>query len=267
VGPLPQRGVQVNFLSQAATFLTTSAHWSGSNGIPALLLSQVKLSVVAVVCATLAGVGLGCILGHTGRGSFAVLNAANAARAIPSFALIILLAIQPAIARLQESGFVAASIAMFALAVPPILTNTYIGIREVPPEIRSAALAMGMKPGQMLWKVELPLARPLILAGARTAAVEVVATATLAAYVGYPDLGTYIFTGLAVNSNVETFSGAFLVAIVALGVDSLMAWGGRALTPAGLRNAGAHKDTPALRYRALGRIPVVRAQGNPSKPA
>jgi osmoprotectant transport system permease protein len=267
VGPLPKCGVPVNFLSQAATFLTSGANWSGSNGIPALLLSQVKLSVVAVVCATLAGVGLGSLLGHTGRGSFAVLNAANAARAIPSFALIILLAIQPAIAKLQESGFVAASIAMFALAVPPILTNTYIGVREVAPEVRSAALAMGMRPGQLLWRVELPLARPLILAGARTAAVEVVATATLAAYVGYPDLGTYIFTGLAVNSNVETFSGAFLVAVVALAVDSLMAAAGRALTPAGLRGSGAHKDTPALRYRALGRIPVVRAQGGTSKPA
>ena len=196
-----------------------------------------------------------------------MLNAANAARAIPSFALIILLAIQPAIARLQESGFVAASIAMFALAVPPILTNTYIGVREVSPEVRSAALAMGMKPRQLLWRVELPLAVPLILAGARTAAVEVVATATLAAYVGYPDLGTYIFTGLAVNSNVETFSGAILVAVVALAVDSLMAAAGRALTPAGLRSAGTHKDLPALRYRALGRIPIVRTQGSPSKPA
>jgi osmoprotectant transport system permease protein len=172
--------------------------------------------------------------------------------------LIILLAIQPAIARLQESGFVAASIAMFALAVPPILTNSYIGVREVDPAVRSAALAMGMKPGQLLRRVELPLAMPLILAGARTAAVEVVATATLAAYVGYPDLGTYIFTGLAINSNVETFSGALLVAIVALAVDTLMAAAGRALTPVGLR---ARPDSRALRYRALGRIPVIRAQG------
>ena len=248
----------MNFLSQVATFLTSGSRWSGSNGIPALLASQVKLSVVAVACATIAGVGLGALLGHTGRGSFAVLNAANAARAIPSFALIILLAIQPAIARLQESGFVAASIAMFALAVPPILTDSYIGVREVDPAVRSAALAMGMKPGQLLRRVELPLAMPLILAGARTAAVEVVATATLAAYVGYPDLGTYIFTGLAINSNVETFSGALLVAIVALAIDTLMARAGRALTPVGLRS---RQDSRALRYRSLGRIPVVRAQG------
>jgi osmoprotectant transport system permease protein len=127
---------------------------------------------------------------------------------------------------------------------------------------------MGMKPGQLLRQVELPLAMPLILAGARTAAVEVVATATLAAYVGYPDLGTYIFTGLAVNSNVETFSGAFLVAIVALGVDTLMALAGRSLTPTGLRAAGRQNESPALRYRALGRIPVVRAQGaGPAKSA
>jgi osmoprotectant transport system permease protein len=247
----------MNFLSEATQFLTSGAHWTGSNGIPSLLASQLKLSAVAVVAAVAVGIGAGSILGHTGRGSFAVINAANAARAIPSFALIILLAIQPAIARLQESGFVAASLTMFALAVPPVLTNAYVGVRGVDPAVRSAALAMGMKPGQLLRQVELPLALPLILAGARTAAVEVVATATLAAYVGYPDLGTYIFTGLAINDNVETFSGAFLVAVVALGVDTLMAAAGRALTPKGMRTTSR-----ARHYRGLGAdATTVRAHG------
>jgi osmoprotectant transport system permease protein len=144
---------------------------------------------------------------------------------------------------------------MFALAVPPVLTNTYVGVRGVDPAVRSAALAMGMKPTQLLRQVELPLALPLILAGARTAAVEVVATATLAAYVGYPDLGTYIFTGLAINNNVETFAGAFLVAAVALVVDTLMVTGGRALTPKGMRTTSR-----AARYRGLGAdVTTVRA--------
>jgi len=242
----------MNFVSRVVDFLTSGTNWSGPNGIPALLASQLKLSAVAVVAAVLAGVGAGSLLGHSGRGSFAVLNATNAARAIPSFALIILLAIQPAIARLQDSGFVAASVTMFALAVPPVLTNTYVGVREVDPAIRSAALAMGMKPTQLLRQVELPLALPLILAGARTAAVEVVATATLAAYVGYPDLGTYIF-----NNNAETFAGAALVAAVALGIDTLMAAAGRAFTPKGMRTT-----TRVSRYRGSGAsLKAARAQG------
>ena len=247
----------MNFVSRVVDFLTSGTNWSGPNGIPALLASQLKLSAVAVVAAVLAGVGAGSLLGHSGRGSFAVLNATNAARAIPSFALIILLAIQPAIARLQDSGFVAASVTMFALAVPPVLTNTYVGVREVDPATRSAALAMGMKPTQLLRQVELPLALPLILAGARTAAVEVVATATLAAYVGYPDLGTYIFTGLAINNSVETFAGAALVAAVALGIDTLMAAAGRAFTPKGMRTT-----TRVSRYRGSGAsLKAARAQG------
>ena len=247
----------MNFVSQVARFLTDGANWSGSGGVPALFLAQLKLSAVAVFAAVLVGVALGTALGHSGRGSFVVLNAANAARAIPSFALITLLAIQPSIARLQQGGFVAASIAMFALAVPPVLTNAYVGVRDIDPAVRSAALAMGMKPLQLFRVVELPLALPLIMAGARTAAVEVVATATLAAYVGYSDLGTFIFSGLALRDDVETFTGALLVALLALGVDLLMAAAGRALTPAGMK-AGAR----TARDAALGADEVAAgAQG------
>lgn len=225
----------MNFLSQVATFFTTSTNWTGSNGIVALLVEQAKLSAVAVVAAIIAGVGAGALLGHSGRGSFAVVNAANAARAVPSFALLTLIAIQPAVVQLREGGFITAVITMFALAVPPILTNAYVGVRDIDPAVRSAALAMGMTPGQLLRQVELPLALPLVMAGIRTAAVEVVATATLAAYVGVSDLGTYIFTGLATRNNVETFSGALLVAVLALIVDLVLATTARALTPVGLR--------------------------------
>ncbi len=237
----------MTFVSQVARFFTNGSNWSGPEGILALLANQLKLSAAAVVAALVVGVALGSLLGHSRKGGFVVVNAANAARAIPSFALITLLAIQPAIAGLQEGGFIAASIAMFALAVPPVLTNAYVGVRDVDPAVRSAALAMGMTPGQLLRQVELPLALPMIMAGARTAAVEVVATATLAAYVGYSDLGTYIFTGLALRDDTETFAGALLVAVVALGIDVLMAAASRALTPAGVRNG-----TAAARGRGAG---------------
>jgi len=245
LGPDEAGRPEMSFVSQVAQFLTSGANWSGTNGIPDLLASQLEVSVVAVVAALVAGVGTGALLGHSGRGSFAVVNAANAARAVPSFALVTLLAIQPAIVNIQQGGLVAALIAMFALAVPPVLTNAYVGVREVDPDVRSAALAMGMKPLQVLRKVELPLAMPLIMAGARTAAVEVVATATLAAYVGFSDLGTYIFTGLALRDNAETFSGALLVALVALGVDGAMAGIGRAVT----RRAATTRVAPGATTR------------------
>jgi osmoprotectant transport system permease protein len=240
----------MGFLNQVAHFFATGSNWTGSGGIIDQLVGQVELSAVAITAAVVVGAPLGALMGHSGRGSFVVVNAANAARAVPSFALLTLLAIQPAIVRLQDGGFVAAAIAMFALAVPPVLTNAYIGVREVDPAVRSAALAMGMKPGQVLRRVELPLAAPLLMAGVRTAAVEVVATATLAAYVNFTDLGNYIISGLANQDDVETFCGAVLVAALALLVDLAMAGAGRLLTPAavarparrvpggGLRGAG-----------------------------
>ncbi len=237
----------MNFFSQVAQFLTTSSNWTGTNGFLAQLGRQIELSAVAVVAAVLAGVGLGAFLGHTGRGSFVVLNSANAARAIPSFALVTLIAIQPGIVRLQQGGFVAAAITMFALAVPPILTNAYVGVRDVDPAVRSAAVAMGMTPRQVLRQVEIPLALPVVMAGVRTASVEVVATATLAAYVGVADLGFNIFAGLDTRNNAETFSGALMVAVLALLVDLLLAGAARAVTPEGTR-----RTTRAARQRGTG---------------
>jgi osmoprotectant transport system permease protein len=190
------------------------------------------------------------------------VNAGNAARAIPSLALLILLVLQPSIS-LTASGFLASFLALFALAVPPILTNAYVGVREVDPEVRSAARGMGMSAPQILWRVEAPLALPLVMAGVRTAAVEVVATATLAAFVSYVDLGTYIFAGLATQNHVETFSGGLLVAILALVTDLVLAAVQRAVTPEGLRRSGH-----AARTRGVGADAVtVRQAAGASAPS
>ncbi len=134
------------------------------------------------------GGGIGLVLGHTGRGGLVAVNAANAARAVPSLALLTLFAIVPWIS-LSWGGFLAAFLALVVLAIPPILTNTYVGIREVDADVRDAAKAMGLTGGQVLRTVELPLAVPVLMAGIRTASIEVVATSTLAAYVSYSDLG------------------------------------------------------------------------------
>jgi osmoprotectant transport system permease protein len=222
----------MTLLWHVVRFFGVGANWTGPEGILAQLYGQLAVSFVAVVAAVLTGAGLGCYLGHVGKGGFIALNSANAARAIPSFALLTLLAIQPIFVDQREGGYLATVIAMWALAVPVVLTNAYTGIRGVQAPVRTAAVAMGMTPLQVLWRVELPLAMPLIMAGARTAAVEVVATA----YVGYGDLGTYIFTGLATSDDVKTLVGAILVAALALVVDRLMVLAQR-LTNARLTNA------------------------------
>lgn len=226
----------MSLLSQVADYLTTWSNWEGSGyntGLFTQLKEQLELSAVAVVVASLTGVSLGAWLGHRGRGGFLAVNGSNAARAIPSLALLTLLAIQPVFANASLGYLAVAVITMWALAVPPVLTNAYTGVREVQAPVRSAAEAMGMSGPQVLYKVELPLAMPLIMAGVRTAAVEIVATATLAAYVGVNDLGSAIFQGLNTQDDAEAFSGALLVAVLALLVDQLLAWAGRAFVPSG----------------------------------
>jgi osmoprotectant transport system permease protein len=225
----------MHFIESVVHWFTTSANWTGPNGILQLFYNQAKLSAAVVVGALIVGGGLGVILGHTGRGGLVAVNAANAFRAVPTLALLTLLAIQPDIS-LTWSGFLASWIALFILAVPPILTNTYVGMRNVDGDVRDAAKAMGLSGAQVLGRVEAPLALPFIMAGVRTASIEVVATSTLAAYVSYSDLGTFVISGLNGQDNVEAFGGAILVAVlaamVAVGLGLVQRW----LTPLPMRH-------------------------------
>jgi len=227
----------MHFISQVFHWFGESSNWTGANGIPELFWHQAELSLAVVAGAIVLGGGLGVVLGHTGRGGLVAVNAANAARAVPTLALLTLLAIQPSIS-LKWDGFLASFIALVVLAIPPVLTNTYVGMREVDADARDAAMAMGLTGGQVLRGVELPLALPFVMAGIRTASIEVIATSTLAAYVSYTDLGTYVIAGLNSQDNVEAFCGALLVvvmaALVAVGFSLLL----RALTPAPLRRPG-----------------------------
>lgn len=223
-----------HFLDRVGHWLTTGSHWTGPTGIPELVWRQVLLSLVVVAAAVVVGGGIGLVLGHAGRGGLVAVNAANAARAVPSLALLTLFAILPAIS-LKWGGFLAASLALVILAIPPILTNTYVGMREVDADVKEAARAMGLTGGQVLWRVELPLAVPFLMAGVRTAAIEVVATSTLAAYVSYSDLGTPVIAGLNTNDSVEAFSGALLVVLLAVAVALGLGVVQRRLTPIPLR--------------------------------
>jgi osmoprotectant transport system permease protein len=239
-----------HFVASVAGWFTTSANWSGSTGVPELVWRQAELSLAVVTGAIVIGGGIGLVLGHTGRGGLVAVNAANAARAIPSLALLTLFAIVPWIS-LRWGGFLAAFLALVALAIPPILTNTYVGMREVDADVRDAARAMGMTGRQVLQNVELPLAVPFVMAGIRTASIEVVATSTLAAYVSYSDLGTPVISGLNTNNTVEAFAGALLVALlaalVALGLGVLQ----RAFTPRPLRPRTRTAPVMAARTGAM----------------
>ncbi len=209
-----------HFLHEVISWFGDGSNWNGADGvnIPVFFVHQVYLSAVVIVVAVVLGSGLGLVLGHTGRGGLVAVNAANAFRAVPTLALLTLLAIWKVVSTSGHgfpTGFPAAGLALVVLAIPPILTNTYVGIREVDPDVREAARAMGLTGRQVLGRVELPLALPFIMAGIRTSAVEVVATATLAAETGYSDLGSPIAAGLNTGDSVEAFGGALLVVVTA----------------------------------------------------
>jgi osmoprotectant transport system permease protein len=200
----------MNVVNEVIAWLTDPAQWSGPDGIPVRTLQHLWYSVLATVIAAAIALPIGVYIGHTGRGAVFAVNLTNLGRAIPSLGIIILMF------TVFGFGIAPVLITLFALAIPPIVTNSYIGVRSVDPDVRQAAEGMGMRGRQVLWQVELPMAMPLIMAGIRTSAVQVVATATLAAFVGLGGLGRYLIDGLAQRDLAEVVGGAILVAVLSL---------------------------------------------------
>ncbi len=163
-------------LGDVVDWFADPEHWSGPGGVPTRVLEHLGLTAAALGIACAVAVPLALWLGHTGRGGVLAVNLANVGRAVPTFAVLVLLAIGP-----LGFGPAATITALVLFAVPPILTNGYVGMREVDRDVVEAARGMGLSGWQLLRKVEVPLAVPLLAAGFRTAAVQVVATATLAA--------------------------------------------------------------------------------------
>jgi osmoprotectant transport system permease protein len=217
----------MGFLGDVASFLTDGANWHGQEGIPTLFLQHLQLTLVSVAFAALIALPIGVVVGHLRRGGAIAINIANIGRALPALALLILAVRWVGVGKpeglLRIVQSVPAFIAMVALAVPPMVANSYVGVASVEDDIRQAARGMGMSGRQVLARVELPLAMPLIWAGIRTATIAVVATATLAAYVDSGGFGRYIVDGFAVNDNVKVFAGGFLVALLAIGLELLLA--------------------------------------------
>ena len=208
----------MNFLGRVVDWFTTAAHWQGDTGVPHRLLEHMQISLAAVLTAALIALPIGVGLGHLRRGGVLATNVANVGRALPSLALLIVFQ------GIFGIGTKTAYAAMVALALPPMLTNSYVGMRDVDRDVREAAKGMGMSGRQTLWRVELPMAAPLILAGVRTAAVNVIATATLAAIVAGGGLGRFIVDGLAQQDSPQVFAGALLVAVLSIVTDAVLGW-------------------------------------------
>ena len=229
---------RTNLLVDTLRWFADPAHYSGRDAVQVRILEHLELSGLAVVVATAIALPIGCYLGHTGRLAFVGLNVANIGRALPSLALLAF-GLVIAISLGLGLGFWPTVFALVPLAIPPILTNSYVAIREVDRDIVDAARGMGLSDIGILRVVELPLALPLMLAGIRTAAVNVVATATLGALVAGGALGRFIVDGLALQEYDRLFAGALLVAALAIGVEVAFAtFKGRSVSP-GLRSRAA----------------------------
>lgn len=205
------------------TWLTSAQNWGGSFGIGNRLAQHVGYSLLVVAIAAVIAIPLGLWVGHTGRGRWLV-SATNAARAVPTLGLLFALALWVGPHIPGRAAFVVPSvIALVLLAIPPILAGTYAGVEAVDPAARDAAKGIGMTPRQVLARVELPCALPLLWSGLRSAVLQVIATATIAAYIGLGGLGRFLIDGLAQADYAQTAGGAILVCLLALVADGVLA--------------------------------------------
>ena len=204
-------------MGSAISWLTTSDNWGGSSGIWQRLLEHLRYSAIALVIAAFIAVPVGLLIGHTGKGSGFVIGTTGAVRAIPTLGLLILLN------KLQPLALWPVEAALVVLAVPPILANTAAGVAAVDAGARDAAVGIGMNGRQTLWRVEVPLALPLILSGIRSASLQVIATATVAAYTGLGGLGRLVLDGYDTQNLGKAYGGSVLVVVLALLIEGLYA--------------------------------------------
>jgi osmoprotectant transport system permease protein len=219
----------VNVLHFVQAFFSDGAHWHGEDGIPARVTEHILYSLEALAIAAGIGLPVGLVTGHYGRGGNALALIATAARALPTFGLLLL------VVTWFGFGLTPVMVPLVALAVPPILVPTYEAVRSVDPSPVDAARGMGMSEPRVLLQVELPVALPLVLSGLRTAAIQIVSTATIAAYVSFGGLGRYIIDGLYQKDYEKVVGGATLVAALALATLVVFWAAARAAVSPGVR--------------------------------
>ncbi len=211
-------------MSGMITFLTTGSHWHGEDGVPHRLLEHLGYSFGALLLVMLIGLPLGLYVGHTGRGAVAIAGTANALRAVPTLGLLIYVVIAISGSLPSRITYLGPSLlVLVVLGIPAVLSNTYAGVQNVDPAARDAAKGMGMTGSQVLWRVEVPNALPLIISGIRNAMLQIVATATIAAYVSLGGLGRFILDGQQQRDYPQMAAGAVLVAALAIVLDLLFA--------------------------------------------
>ena len=241
----------MDFFSEVMGWFVDPANWSGPDGVPVRLGEHLVLAGIPLLVAVAIALPVGLYIGHTGRLSGLAINLSNIGRAIPTLAILViawLLLSRPLVevGLRRDAAEITTGLAMAALALPPIVTNTYVGLSAVDRDLVEAARGMGMTGRQVLLRVELPVALTVVLAGLRTAAVQVVATATLGAVVGTGGLGRYLIDGIAQRRYEEMFAGAMLVSLLAVLTELLFAWLQRRTLSPGLRGgAGPELREPA----------------------
>ncbi len=200
-------------------FLLDGSNWAWSyyDGFPHRILEHLQYAAIALVIAFVIAFPIGLLIGHTNRGSFLAINIGNAGRALPTLGVLMLVLV------LVGTGLIPVVVALVILAIPPILTTTYAGIRSVSGATVDAARGVGMRERQIITSVELPIALPIIFGGVRNATLQVISTATIAAYVGLGGLGRYLFDGLALTDYPRVVAGCVLVAVLAVVIDLLIA--------------------------------------------
>ena len=242
----------MNLFTDAIAWLLNPAQWQGQYALPTLLSQHLLYTAISVLVAAAIALPAGWLIGHTGKGREIAVAVSGAARAVPSFGLLILLVLLLGV--LQAP--LAAVITFVLLAIPSLLAGAYTGFEAIDRRVIDAARAVGMTEWQIFTKVELPLGMPLLVGGIRSALLQVIATVTIGAYVNLGGLGWPIIQGIPLSRFDQVLGGAILVALLALAVDLLMALAQRAAVPAGLRTPASGKPTSTSRARRVASAPA-----------
>jgi osmoprotectant transport system permease protein len=229
----------MNLVTETAAWLTNPAQWAGQSGIPNRLLEHVLIASISLGIALLLALPAGLAIGHTGRGAAVAAGVANLGRSLPSLAVIaIAIPVTVLVDPVLGGTVLPTLVAMVVLAIPPILVNAYTGIAEVDRDLVEAGRGMGMREREILTGIELPVALPVVLGGVRSAAVQIVATATLGAIFGSGGLGRFLVDGIAQNDDGQVFGGVVLVAGLAIATEVVVGLLERVARSPGLRGPG-----------------------------
>jgi len=238
----------MNLFLEAFAWLFAPEQFEGPNAIPIRLAEHLGFTLVSLVIAAVIAIPIGWLIGHTGKGREIAVGVSGAARALPSFGLIILLVLLFGVLLTP----LALVVSFVLLGIPSILAGAYAGLEAIDRRTIDAARAVGMTEWQILWRVEVPLGLPLLVAGLRSAALQIVATVTLAAYVGFGGLGYYIIKGLALRQFDQMLGSALLIVAVALVIDGVFALLQHTVVPRGVTVAREVRTASTRRGPVMG---------------